>query len=56
MNFKDFQVGDWVYAEDWCYGQIIEIDGNFARVEFDTGSGGGNCWFDLSDVVLAEED
>ena len=55
MNFTDFQVGDWVYAEDWCYGQIVDIDGDFISVEFDTGSGGGTCTFELGDVVLAED-
>lgn len=53
--YEDFKIGDWVYAEDWCYGQIIDIDGNFASVEFDTGSGGGTCLFDICDLVHAED-
>lgn len=49
-----FQIGDWVYAKDWCYGQIVCIDGDLISVEFDTGNGGGTCTFDIDDVVLAE--
>lgn len=52
----DFQIGDYVYASDWCYGQIIDIDGNFITVEFDTGSGGGNCTFEAYEVRFSEED
>jgi hypothetical protein len=52
----DFQIGDYVYASDWCYGQIIDIDGDFISVEFDTGSGGGTCIFEAHEVRLAEED
>lgn len=49
-----FKVGDWVYASDWCYGQIVEIDGdNLAYVEFDTGTGGGCMSFELSELKLA---
>ena len=52
MNFK---VGDWVYASDWCYGQIVAIDDDFISVEFDTGTGGGTCTFDMDEVVLADD-
>lgn len=51
---KKFNVGDWVYASDWCYGCIIEIEDGFAIVEFDTNSGGGNCSFMLEDLKKAE--
>ena len=52
---NDFQIGDLVYASDWCYGQIVDIDGDFISVEFDTGSGGGTCSFELEEVMLASE-
>ena len=52
MNFK---LGDWVYASDWCYGQIVAIDEDLIMVEFDTGTGGGTCTFDADDVVLADD-
>lgn len=52
---RNFKVGDWVYASDWCYGQIVEIDeDNLAHVEFDTGTGGGCMPFELSELDLAE--
>ena len=51
---EKFNVGDWVYASDWCYGCIIEIENGFAIVEFDTDSGGGNCSFMLEDLKKAE--
>ena len=47
---EKFNVGDWVYASDWCYGCIIEIEDGSAVVEFDTDSGGGNCSFMLEDL------
>ena len=49
-----FNVGDWVYASDWCYGCITKIEDGFAVVEFDTDSGGGNCSFMLEDLKKAE--
>ena len=52
MNLK---LGDWVYAGDWCYGQIVAIDDDLISVEFDTGTGGGTCTFDVDDVVLADD-
>ena len=51
---EKFNVGDWVYASDWCYGCITEIEDGFAVVEFDTDSGGGNCSFMLEDLKKAE--
>lgn len=51
---EKFNVGDWVYASDWCYGCITEIEDGFAVVEFDTGYIGGNCKFMLEDLKKAE--
>lgn len=51
----DFQIGDWVYASDWCYGQIMDIDGDSALVEFETERGGGSFWFYIDALELAEE-
>ena len=51
---RNFKVGDWVYASDWCYGQIFKIEDDIAVVEYDTGCGGGNCSFLLSSLKKAE--
>lgn len=51
---EKFNVGDWVYASDWCYGFITKIEDGFAVVEYDTCSGGGNCSFMLEDLKKAE--
>lgn len=48
-----FNVGDWVYASDWCYGYITKIEDGFAVVEYDTGSGEGSCSFMFEDMVKA---
>lgn len=53
---NQFQIGDWVYASDWCYGQIVAIEDNLISVEFDTGTGGGTWTFEADEVKLAEED
>lgn len=50
----DFKVGDWVYADDWCYGQIVSISGPFAVVEFTTDNGGGTMNFYISELTHAE--
>lgn len=50
---SNFQIGDWVYADDWCYGQITDIYSGWAHVEFNTGSGGGNFSFKLSELSKA---
>lgn len=52
----NLQIGDRVYASDWCYGQIIDIDDDYIWVEFDTGTGGGTCAFEHDEVSLAEEE
>ena len=48
-----FEVDDWVYAGDWLYGQIADIDYDKgeALVEFDTGSGGGSVWFEFGELT-----
>lgn len=53
MRDETFEVGDWVYAGDWCYGQIIGLDfeNREALVEFDTGTGGGSLWFELGELT-----
>ena len=52
----NFQIGDWVYAADWCYGQIIDIDEDSVWIEFETAGGGGTWAFDVDQVRLAEGD
>ena len=53
MLNDSFEVGDWVYAGDWCYGQIVDIDfeKEEALVEFDTGSDGGSLWFEFGELT-----
>ena len=43
-----------MYASDWCYGCITEIEDGFAAVEFDDGYIGGSCKFMLEDLKKAE--
>jgi hypothetical protein len=50
---KNFNVGDWVYGDDWCYGKITDICDGVAQVEFDTGTGGGSFSFGLDELTLA---
>lgn len=49
----DFQIGDWVYADDWCYGRITVIYDDSAMVEFETDGGGGSFSFELSELTHA---
>lgn len=50
-----FLIGDWVYASDWCYGQIVDFNDEFdcAVVEFETDRGGGTALFDFDELMLA---
>lgn len=48
-----YEIGDYVYACDWCYGQIVDMDEYGALVEFDTGTGGGSLWFSYSELQKA---
>ena len=41
---ENFKIGDWVYVDDWLYGQIIELEDDGAQIGFDT-AGGGGCIF-----------
>lgn len=54
----NFKIGDKVYASDWCYGTVVDID--FAQksvsVEFETSGGGGTACFAFEDVRLEEAD
>lgn len=45
-----FRIGEKVYASDWCYGQIVAIEGTVAYVQFETQRGGGCMEFDLSEL------
>ena len=51
---KKFNVGDWVYASDWCYGFITKIEDGFAVVEYETDRGGGNCSFMFEELKKVE--
>lgn len=45
-----FAIGDYVYASDWCYGRIIDLDYDGAFVEFETSNGGGSFSFYLDEL------
>ena len=47
---NEFNIGDKVYASDWCYGTIIDIDGDIALVEFENEMGGGTIGFELREL------
>ena len=51
---RNFKIGDWVYASDWCYGQIENIEDGIALVEYFTPGGGGCCSFLIDDLQKAE--
>ena len=52
---KEFNVGDWVYAGDYIYGQIVQIDDDgCVHVEYITGTGGGCLPFDFDDLKIAK--
>ena len=51
---EKFDIGDWVYGSDWCYGVITDIEDGFAVVEYETDRGGGNCSFMFEDLKKAE--
>lgn len=51
----EFGIGDYVYASDWCYGQIVDIDNKGARVEYETPGGGGSFWFHFNELTKATE-
>lgn len=52
---SEFKVGDWVYAHDWCYGQITDLTDDEATVEFETERDGGCFSFDITDLTKAPE-
>ena len=47
---NEFKVGDQVTSNDFVSGVIVEIEGEFAQVEFWTGNGGGCLPFYLSEL------
>ena len=53
MLNDSFEIGDQVYAGDWCYRKIIDIsfENKEALVEFDTGTGGGSLWFEFGELT-----
>lgn len=50
-----FNVGDFVYAGDYIYGEITHIEDNGAYVEFSTAGGGGSFFFEWDEMRLAEK-
>lgn len=54
---ETFKVGDCVYSEeDFISGEIVEIDGDSALVEFMTPEGGGCLPFKLSELKHEKKD
>lgn len=51
---QKFNIGDYVYAEDWCYGKIVYLTDKYAEIDFDTMRGGGSLTFSLDDLKHAE--
>lgn len=51
----NFNIGDYVYGGDWCYGQIIEMESDGAHVEFNTERGGGTVFFEWGELVPADD-
>lgn len=45
-----FNIGDKVYAGDWCEGIIVDIRDDVADVEFETAGGGGCLPFGLDEL------
>lgn len=45
-------IGDKVYASDWCYGTVVDIDTehDIVSVEFETSGGGGTASFSIGEV------
>ena len=52
---NNFKIGDWVYGDDWCYGQIMDIDNRGALVEYETAGGGGSVWFNFDELEKVPE-
>lgn len=52
-NDIGFKIGDWVYADDWCYGQIVDMHSSWAIVEFETYGGGGSYSFKVTELKHA---
>ena len=51
---NEFKVGDKVYADDSCYGTIVDINGCIVFVEFETERGGGTVGFNRRYVRRAK--
>ena len=49
-----FKVGDWVYASDWVYGKIVNMEDGFAEVEFCTENGRNCLPFKLGEITHAD--
>lgn len=49
-----YEVGDYVYASDWCYGQITDVYEDYVRVEYETPGGGGADLFGYDQITFAD--
>lgn len=50
----NFNIGDRVYAGDWCEGTIVDVDTDlgYAFVEYETPGGGGTMPFKMDELEL----
>ena len=53
MTDVKLMIGDYVYASDWCFGEIVDMDDDGAWVEFETGRGGGTSYFNFDEIEFA---
>lgn len=53
---NEFEIGDKVYAGDWFYGTIVDIDGDIAFCEFETERGGGTLAFKFRELRRANDE
>lgn len=51
---KKFEIGDYVYADDWVYGKIVYLTDKYAEVYFDTLRGGDSQTFPIESLKHEE--
>lgn len=51
----EFELGDYVYGEDWCFGQIVKLEEDGVWVEFFTGDDWATWVFDYDQVRYADD-
>ena len=51
---NEFNIGDYVYAEDWFYGKIVYLTDKFAEIAYQATNGIKSKTFALEDLKHAE--